>query len=104
MLKYGYLLALVTAFSGTLWCDVRWRLVWWQSWRRAAVALVLGWLWFVVWDIALIGFEIIQPGPAHFVTGWQAWPGMPVEELLFLAYLAYLPLVIWEGYRCWKRA
>ncbi|HEY6736586.1 MAG TPA: lycopene cyclase domain-containing protein [Candidatus Saccharimonadia bacterium] len=101
--QFGYITALICAILCMLWLDRRWRLVWWQDWRRAARAIGVGWIFFVLADLAGMKFELFYPGPSPFTTHVMIWPGLPLEEYIFLWFLAYQPLIIWEGYRRWKR-
>jgi lycopene cyclase domain-containing protein len=84
-----YLAALLVSLTGMVVLDRRFRLFFWDSPRRAAVVLVAGIAFFVLWDLFGIGMGIFFRGETAFMTGLQVAPELPVEELFFLALLCY---------------
>jgi lycopene cyclase domain-containing protein len=84
-----YLAALLVSLTGMAVLDRRFRLFFWADARRAAVVLVVGIVFFVVWDLFGIGLGIFFRGETDFMTGAQVAPELPVEELFFLALLVY---------------
>ena len=92
-----YLLALLVSLTGMVVLDRRFRLFFFEAPRRAAVVLVAGVLFFLVWDVAGIGLGIFFRGETAFMTGLQVAPELPVEELFFLALLCYLTMNIFRG-------
>ena len=87
-----YLLALAIALTGMVMLDRRFQLFFWRSARRAAVVLVVGVVFFLVWDLAGIGLGIFFRGETSFMTGLQLAPELPLEELFFLTLLCYLAM------------
>ncbi len=87
-----YLLALAIALTGMIVLDRRFRLFFWRSARRAAVVLIVGVLFFLVWDLSGIGLGIFFRGETAFMTGVVVAPELPVEEIFFLALLCYLTM------------
>jgi lycopene cyclase domain-containing protein len=87
-----YLLALLVALAGMVVLDRRFRLFFWRSVRRASVVLVVGVVFFLVWDLSGIGLGIFFRGETSFMTGLQVAPELPVEELFFLTLLCYLAM------------
>lgn len=87
-----YLLALAVALTGMVMLDRRFRLFFWRDARRAAVVLVAGVAFFLVWDLAGIHNGIFFRGETEFMTGLQLAPELPVEELFFLILLCYLTM------------
>ena len=85
-----YLLALGISLTGMVVLDRRFRLFFWAAPRRAALVLILGVAFFVVWDLFGIGLGIFFRGETSFMTGLQVAPELPVEELFFLTLLCYL--------------
>ena len=85
-----YLLALVISLTGMVVLDRRFGLFFWNSPRRAAIVLVVGVAFFLVWDLAGIGLGIFFRGETSFMTGLQLAPELPLEELFFLTLLCYL--------------
>jgi lycopene cyclase domain-containing protein len=92
-----YLLALLVALTGMVLLDRRFRLFFWRSARRAAVVLVVGVAFFLVWDLSGIGLGIFFRGETSFMTGLQVAPELPVEELFFLTLLCYLAMNLYGG-------
>jgi len=87
-----YLVALGIALTGMVMLDRRFGLFFWRDARRASIVLVVGIVFFVVWDLFGIGFGIFFRGETAFMTGLQVAPELPVEELFFLALLCYLTM------------
>jgi len=92
-----YLLALAIALTGMVMLDRRFRLFFWQDARRAAIVLIAGVVFFLVWDIAGIGLGIFFRGETDFMTGLQAAPELPLEEIFFLTLLCYLAMNLYSG-------
>lgn len=87
-----YLAALAIALTGMIVLDRRFRLFFWRDARRAAIVLVAGLVFFLVWDLAGIGLGIFFRGETDFMTGLQIAPELPVEEVFFLMLLCYLTM------------
>ncbi|WP_354569951.1 lycopene cyclase domain-containing protein [Glaciihabitans sp. UYNi722] len=87
-----YLLALLIALTGMVVLDRRFRLFLWRDARRAAIVLIAGVIFFLIWDIAGIGLGIFFRGETAFMTGLLVGPELPVEEVFFLALLCYLTM------------
>ena len=90
-----YLLALLIALTGMVVLDRRFGLFFWRDARRAAIVLVAGILFFLVWDLAGVGGGIFFRGETAFMTGLQIAPEVPVEEVFFLTLLCYLTMNIY---------
>jgi lycopene cyclase domain-containing protein len=87
-----YLAALLVSLFGMTVLDRRFSLFFWRDARRAAIVLVAGVAFFVVWDLFGIGTGIFFRGETDFMTGLQVAPELPVEEPFFLALLSYLTM------------
>jgi lycopene cyclase domain-containing protein len=87
-----YLAALLLALTGMILLDRRFGLFFWRSWRRAAITLAIGVIFFAVWDASGIGLGIFFRGETPFMTGIQVGPEFPIEELFFLTLLCYLTM------------
>jgi len=87
-----YLAALAIALTGMVMLDRRFTLFFWKDARRAAIVLITGVVFFLVWDLAGIGLGIFFRGETSFMTGLQLAPELPVEELFFLILLCYLTM------------
>lgn len=97
-----YLLALLIALTGMVMLDRRFRLFFWVAPRRAALVLLVGVAFFVVWDLAGIGLGIFFRGETDFMTGLQVAPELPVEELFFLTLLCYLTMNLYGALELWR--
>ena len=98
MTAFLYLAALLvsTACMGLL--DHRFRLVLWRMpqgrARRGAVAVLIGVVFFLVWDLAAIAFGHYGAGRSAAMTGIMLAPELPIEEIVFITFLSYLTLVL----------
>lgn len=84
-----YLGGLLVGLAGMVVLDLRFRLFFRRGPLRAAIVLVAGIAFFLTWDLAGIGVGVFLPGPATIVTGVLLAPGLPLEEVFFLALLCY---------------
>jgi lycopene cyclase domain-containing protein len=87
-----YLGALLVSIAGMVAIDVRHRLFFAVAPARAAIVLVLGVAFFLVWDLAGIDLGIFFRGNPGLLTGIQLAPELPLEELFFLTLLCYLTM------------
>ena len=87
-----YLAALMVALTGMIVLDRRFGLFFWRDRRRAAIVLVAGVAFFLVWDLAGVGLGIFFRGETAFMTGIQIAPEVPLEEVFFLTLLCYLTM------------
>lgn len=92
-----YLGVLLSGLACMVLLDLRYRLVFRAAAGRAAIALAIGMVFFLVWDLAGIAFGIFQRGENAVSTGILLSPELPLEELVFLAFLCYLTLVLYSG-------
>jgi lycopene cyclase domain-containing protein len=87
-----YLVALLIALFGMVMLDRRFRLFFYADARRAAIVLVAGVLFFLIWDLFGIGLGIFFRGETAFMTGIQVAHELPLEEIFFLTLLCYLTM------------
>ncbi|WP_382308859.1 lycopene cyclase domain-containing protein [Herbiconiux sp. UC225_62] len=92
-----YLVALLVSLGGMVVLDRRFRLFFFDRPRRAAVVLIAGVTFFLVWDVLGIGLGIFFRGETAFMTGILLAPELPLEELFFLTLLCYLTMNIFRG-------
>jgi lycopene cyclase domain-containing protein len=92
-----YLAALLVALTGMVLLDRRFRLFFWADARRAAVVLVIGVVFFLVWDLVGVGLGIFFRGETSFMTGLQVAPEVPLEEVFFLTLLVYLTMNVYSA-------
>ena len=84
-----YLAALLVALTGMVVLDVRFGLFFRVAPVRAAIVLVAGIAFFLVWDLAGIGAGVFFRGEPGLLTGILLAPELPLEEVFFLALLCY---------------
>lgn len=90
-----YLLVLCALLGCMALLDHRFRLVFWQDARRAALTTAVGLVFFLVWDLAGIGLGIFFRAENDLMTGILLAPELPLEEVFFLAFLCYQTLVLY---------
>jgi lycopene cyclase domain-containing protein len=88
-MAFLYLGGLSVGLVGMIVLDLRFHLFFRRAPLRAAIVLALGMAFFLVWDLAGIHARIFFPGDAAIVTGALLAPGLPLEEVFFLALLCY---------------
>lgn len=97
-----YLGGLLVGLAGMVVLDLRFRLFFRRAPLRAAIVLIVGVAFFLVWDLAGIGLGVFFPGRATIVTGVLLAPGLPVEEVLFLALLCYTTMNAYALCSAWR--
>jgi lycopene cyclase domain-containing protein len=92
-----YLAALLVSLAGMVVLDRRFRLFFFDRPVRAAIVLVVGVVFFLVWDVFGIGLGIFFRGETALMTGILIGPELPLEELFFLTLLCYLTMNVFRG-------
>ncbi len=92
-----YLAALAVSLTGMITLDRRFRLFFWRGPVRAAVILVVGVVFFLVWDVFGITLGIFFRGETSFMTGVLVGPELPLEEVFFLCLLCYFAMNLFAG-------
>lgn len=92
-----YLGVLLGALACMVLLDLRYRLVFGAAGARAIIALAIGVVFFLAWDLAGIALGIFHRGENTVSTGILLAPELPLEEFVFLAFLCYLTLVLYTG-------
>ena len=98
-MSFVYLGALLVSLAGMVVLDLRFRLFFAVAPVRAAIVLVAGIAFFLVWDVAGIGAGIFFRGNPGLLTGVLIGPELPLEELFFLALLCYLTMNLYGWLR-----
>jgi lycopene cyclase domain-containing protein len=98
MTGFVYLGALLLALAGLATLDRRYRLAFWADARRAAVCVVVGVVFFLLWDLAGLALGIFARGESPHMTGVLLAPELPLEEVFFLTLLSYNALLAWRGF------
>ena len=89
----AYLIGLLVGLAGIAIIDARMKLALFVQTKRTLLTVLVGVLFFLVWDLAGIGLGIFWKGQNSFLVGLDLAPQLPVEEPLFLTLLCYLLLV-----------
>ncbi|MET0781668.1 MAG: lycopene cyclase domain-containing protein [Microbacterium sp.] len=92
-----YLLAILASAGGIAALDARWRLAAWSAPGRTAAAVLIGTVFFVIWDAVGIATGVFVKGGSPLLLGIDLAPQLPIEEPFFLAFLCYLALVSWAA-------
>lgn len=99
-----YLTALLVSAGCMLLVDWRYRLFVFHAPVRALSVVMVGTVFFLVWDIAGIALGIFQHGPAGSAAGWAPYmtgimigPELPLEEVIFLMFLCHITMVLLLG-------
>jgi len=96
-LGFAYLVALLVSIFGMATLDRRFTLFVWRDPARGAVTLLAGVVFFLAWDLVGIDLGIFFRGETAFMTGWQLYPELPVEEVFFLVLLCWLTMNLHRG-------
>ena len=89
-----YLVALGVALTGMALLDRRFALFFWRDGWRAAVTLLVGVVFFLVWDVVGIVTGVFVKGESPLFIGVTLAPHLPLEEVFFLLFLSYLSIVM----------
>jgi len=96
---FVYLAALLVSLFGMVMLDRRFHLFFWRDVPRAAVTLLVGVVFFLIWDVVGIDLGIFFRGETSFMTGVLVATELPLEEVFFLALLCYLTMNLLAGAR-----
>lgn len=87
-----YLVFLLVSTACMVLVDRRWRLFFWRDARRATWVLAISVAVLLVADIVGITLGVFSRAPTWAMTGVLLGPELPLEEPIFLAFLAYLTM------------
>jgi lycopene cyclase domain-containing protein len=96
-MSFLYLGLLLVSLTCMALIDRRWKLFFWRDPRSASIVLVVGVLFFLLWDIAGISQGVFFRGETEIMTGVLIAPELPLEEVFFLALLCYLTMNMVNG-------
>lgn len=96
---FVYLAALLVSLVGMVVLDRRFGLFFWRDVPRAAVTLLVGVVFFLIWDVVGIDLGIFFRGETSFMTGVLVATELPLEEVFFLTLLCYLTMNLLAGAR-----
>lgn len=92
-----YLALLLASIAGVAALDLRWRLFFGRSPRRALVVVAAGTAFLLLWDFAGIAAGIFLREANPWSTGLLLAPHLPIEEPVFLAFLCQLTMTVHGG-------
>jgi len=97
-----YAACLLVSAACLVLLDVRFRLVFRRRPAAAAAVLTIGVAFFIAWDAVGIALGVFRHLDSSWATGVLLAPHFPIEELLFLVFLAYLTLILLSGWSRWR--
>lgn len=96
---FAYAAALLASAAGIALLDRRFHLAFGRAPRRTATLLGVGIVFFLAWDAVGIWLGVFRNLDSRWATGIMLAPQLPVEELMFVAFLTYLTLVLLGAWR-----
>lgn len=97
MIGLAYLAVQAVSFAGILVIDHRWKLAAFRAPAAAALAVTASVALLLTWDVLGVRSGVFFRGQTDFMTGLLVAPEIPLEEVVFLAFLSYLALVCATG-------
>lgn len=97
MIGLAYLLVQLVSFGGILVIDHRWKLAAFRAPAATVLAVTSAVALFLTWDVLGVRSGVFFRGVTDFMTGLTVAPEIPLEEIVFLAFLSYLSLVCATG-------
>jgi lycopene cyclase domain-containing protein len=94
-----YLAGLLVSIAGVAVLDARHRLFFWRAPLRAAVVMLIGLVFFMVWDVVGVHLGIFFIGTTPLLTGVLLAPDVPLEELFFLVLLCWTTMDVFGAVR-----
>jgi lycopene cyclase domain-containing protein len=96
-MSLAYLAGLLLATLGVGAIDARWRLALFREPLRAIGAVGATAAVLLIIDLAGIATGNFRLGASPWMTGLEVLPHLPIEELGFIVFLAYVSLVALAG-------
>lgn len=93
-MSWLYLLSVIGAAFCMGLVDHRWRLFLFRSRDAAVITLLVGFLFFLVWDIVAIEIGVYSRGESPGMTGIEVADELPLEEIFFIVFLCYVTGVL----------
>lgn len=97
-----YAACLLVSTACLVLLDIRFALVFRRRAVASSVALIVGVVFFAVWDAVGIGLGVFRHLDSRWATGILLARDFPIEELLFLVFLTYLTLILLSGWQRWR--
>lgn len=92
-----YLTILLLLLGCMVLLDARWKLFLFARPLAAALVLVLGLTFFLIWDVAAIQAGIFLHRDSPLMTGVMLGPQLPLEEGFFLLFLCYQTMILFTA-------
>ena len=96
-MSLAYLGAIAFAALGTGAIDAHYRLALFRDARRTLLAVLITAAVMLAFDLTAIATGNFRLGASPWMTGFEVLPHLPIEELAFLVFLAYVSLVAFTG-------
>lgn len=96
-MSFAYLLAIALSALGVGTLDARFKLALFRAPRRAVIAVTVTALLMLAIDLTAIATGNFLIGASPWMTGFEVLPHLPIEELFFVTFLAYVSLVAVTG-------
>jgi lycopene cyclase domain-containing protein len=93
----AYLAVQAVSFAGIVVIDHRWKLAFFRARAATVLAVTAAIALFLTWDVLGVRSGVFFRGQTDFMTGLTVAPEIPLEEVVFLAFLSYLALVCAAG-------
>lgn len=100
-MRGAYLIAILISAAGIAALDLRHRLALRPHPGRTVATVVIGVVFFLLWDAVGIITGVFVKGEGSALLGVTLAPELPLEEPVFLAFLCYLALVAYAGAMRW---
>ncbi|KAA0919031.1 lycopene cyclase domain-containing protein [Dietzia sp. ANT_WB102] len=97
MIGLAYLAVQVISITGILVIDHRWKLAAFRAPAATALAVTASVALLLTWDVLGVRSGVFFRGQTDFMTGLLVAPEIPLEEVVFLAFLSHLALVCATG-------
>jgi lycopene cyclase domain-containing protein len=92
-----YLLILLALLGCMVAIDARFRLFFFARPRAAAIVMLVGLAFFLIWDGVAIAGGIFLHRESALMTGIMLAPQLPLEEAFFLLFLCYQTMILFTG-------
>lgn len=96
-MSLAYLGAIAFAALGIGAIDAHYRLALFRDARRTLLAVVITAAAMLAFDLVAIATGNFRLGASPWMTGFEVLPHLPIEEIAFLLFLAYVSLVAFTG-------
>lgn len=97
MIGLAYLAVQLVSFAGVAVIDHRFKLAAFRAPAATVLAVTAAVALFLTWDVLGVRSGVFFRGQTDFMSGLLVAPEIPVEEIVFLAFLSYLALVCATG-------